>query len=58
MDDENDPHQSFGKGVSYEKQPEFKRYQESNRRGRENDRESAMSTAFITCHYCKNQVTM
>ena len=32
---------------------EFKRYQESNRRGRKNGRESAMSTAFITCHYCK-----
>ena len=26
---------------------------ESNRRCRENGRESAMSTAFITCHYCK-----
>ncbi|CAN0458149.1 unnamed protein product, partial [Ascophyllum nodosum] len=24
-----------------------------NRRGRETGRESAMSTAFITCHYCK-----
>ena len=32
---------------------ESKRYQELNRGGRENSRESAMSTAFITCHYCK-----
>ena len=32
---------------------ESKRYQYSNRRGRENSRESAMSTAFITCHYRK-----
>ena len=31
---------------------ESKRYQELNRRGRENGRESAMSTAFINCHYC------
>ena len=30
---------------------EFKKYQESNRRARENGRESATSTAFITCHY-------
>ena len=36
------------------KNQESKRYQESNRRDRENDRESAMSTFFITCHYCKN----
>ena len=35
------------------KNQEFKRYQESNRRGRENDRESAISTVFITCHNCK-----
>ena len=33
--------------------PESKRYQGSNCRGRETGRESAMSTAFITCHYCK-----
>ena len=33
--------------------PEYNRYQGSNRRGRETGRESAMSTAFITCHYCK-----
>ena len=33
--------------------PESKRYQEPNRRGRENGRKSAMSTALITCHYCK-----
>ena len=32
---------------------ESKRYQESNRRGRENGRESAMSTVFITYHYRK-----
>ena len=32
---------------------ELKKYQGSNRRGWENGRESAMSTAFITCHYCK-----
>ena len=33
---------------------ESKRCQEPTRRGRENGRESAMSTAFITtCHYCK-----
>ena len=30
--------------------PESKRYQGSSRRCRENGRESAMSTAFITCH--------
>ena len=30
-----------------------KKNQESNCRCRENGRESAMSTAFITCHYCK-----
>ena len=35
------------------KNPEPKRYQELNRRGRENCRESAMSTGFISCHYCK-----
>ena len=35
------------------KNPESNRYQGSNRRGRETGRESAMSTAFITCHYCK-----
>ena len=36
------------------KNPESKMYQEPNRRGRENGRESAMSTAFITtCHDCK-----
>ena len=35
------------------KNPEYNRYQGSNRRGRETGRESAMSTAFITCHYCK-----
>ena len=33
--------------------PESNRYQGSNRRGRETGRESAMSTALITCHYCK-----
>ena len=33
--------------------PESKRYQKSNRRGRENSRQSAMSTAFITCYSCK-----
>ena len=27
--------------------------QELDRRGRENGREAAMSTAFINCHYCK-----
>ena len=32
--------------------PESKRYQGSNRRGRETGRESAMLTALITCHYC------
>ena len=48
-DDENDLRQSFGKVVSYEKES---RVQELNRRGRENSRESAMTTAFITCHYC------
>ena len=32
---------------------EFKKYQESNRRGQENYRESAMSTASIICYYCK-----
>ena len=35
------------------KNPESNRYQGSNRTGRETGRESAMSTAFITCHYCK-----
>ena len=35
------------------KNPESNRYQGSNRRGRETGRESAMSTALITCHYCK-----
>ena len=35
------------------KNPEPKRYQELNRRGRKNCRESAMSTDFISCHYCK-----
>ena len=35
------------------KNPEPNRYQGSNRRGGETGRESAMSTAFITCHYCK-----
>ena len=36
------------------KNPEYNRYQGSNRRGRETGRESAMSTAFITtCLYCK-----
>ena len=33
--------------------PESNRYQRSNRRDRETGRESAMSTAFTTCHYCK-----
>ena len=33
--------------------PESNRYQGSNRRGRETGRESAMSTALITCHYRK-----
>ena len=33
--------------------PEFNRYQGAKRRGRETGRESAMSTALITCHYCK-----
>ena len=32
---------------------ESNRYQGSNCRGRETGRESAMSAAFITCHYCK-----
>ena len=32
---------------------ESKRCQGSNRKGRETGRESAMSTALITCHYCK-----
>ena len=35
------------------KNPESTRYQGSNRRGRETDHESAMSTAFITCRCCK-----
>ena len=35
------------------KNPESNRYQGPNRRGRETGRESAMSTALITCHYCK-----
>ena len=35
------------------KNPESKRYQESKRRCREIGKQSAMSTAFITCHYCK-----
>ena len=35
------------------KNPEFNRHQGSNRRGRKTGRESAVSTAFITCHYCK-----
>ena len=35
------------------KNPEYNRYQGSNRRGRETGLESAMSTAFITCHNCK-----
>ena len=33
--------------------PEYNRHQGSNRRGRETGGESAMSTAFINCHYCK-----
>ena len=33
------------------KNPKSKIYQESNRRGRENSRESAMSTALFACHY-------
>ena len=33
--------------------PESSRYQGSNRRVREIGRESAMSTALITCNYCK-----
>ena len=32
---------------------ESNRYQGSNRKGRETGRESAMSTALITCHYCE-----
>ena len=32
---------------------DFNMYQGANRRGRETGRESAMSTALITCHYCK-----
>ena len=36
-----------------ERVSETKNNQESNRRCRENGRESAMSTPFITCHYCK-----
>ena len=36
-----------------EKNQESKKYHESNRRCRKNGRESAMSTAYITCHYCK-----
>ena len=35
------------------KNPESNRYQGSNRRGLETGRESAMSIALITCHYCK-----
>ena len=35
------------------KNPESNKYQGSNRRGRETGRESAMSTALITCHCCK-----
>ena len=35
------------------KSPESNRYQGSNRGGRETSRESAMSIALITCHYCK-----
>ena len=37
------------------KNQESKRYQEPNRRGWKNGRESATSTAFITCHYCKKR---
>ena len=33
--------------------PGSNRYQGSNRRGQKTGRESAMSTALITCHYCK-----
>ena len=33
------------------KNTESNRYQGSNRRGQETGRESAMSTALITCHY-------
>ena len=33
--------------------PESNTYQGSNHRGRETGRESAMSIALITCHYCK-----
>ena len=33
--------------------PESNRYQGSKCRGRETGRESAISTAFIICHYCK-----
>ena len=36
-----------------ERVSETKKNQESNRSCRENGRESALSTAFITCHYCK-----
>ena len=35
------------------KNSESNRYQGSNRRDRETGRESAMSTAFTTCHCCK-----
>ena len=45
---------SHSKRVSVTKNnKESKMYQEPNRRGREKFRESAMSTAFITCQYCK-----
>ena len=37
--------------------PEWKRYLESKRRCRENDRASAMSTAFILVITTKKQVT-
>ena len=36
-----------------ENNPESNRYQGANRKGRETGRESAMSTALITCHYRK-----
>ena len=36
-----------------ERVSETKKNQESNRRSRENGRASALSTPFITCHYCK-----
>ena len=45
---------NHSEGLSVTKNnPESKRYQEPNRRGGGNGKKSAMSTALITCHYCK-----